>query len=108
MKKSHEILWAKSVDKEIDFDGNGESLYQHSLNVANNARKICAIEAQPTTMGFVQVWLDFVAIGIINIAAFVRAGQTSLNICSYYLTLSKAKQRFRAERNSNATPATKP
>ena len=41
MKKSHEILWAKSVDKEIDKDGNGESLFQHSLNVANNARKIC-------------------------------------------------------------------
>lgn len=41
MKKSHEILWAKSVDKEIDKDGDGESLYQHSLNVANNARKIC-------------------------------------------------------------------
>ena len=41
MKKSHEILWAKSVDEEIDKDGNGESLFQHSLNVANNARKIC-------------------------------------------------------------------
>lgn len=41
MKKSHEILWAKSVDKEIDRDGNGESLFQHSCNVANNARKIC-------------------------------------------------------------------
>lgn len=41
MKKSHKILWAKSIDKDIDVDGNGESLYQHSLNVANNARKIC-------------------------------------------------------------------
>ena len=41
MEKSHEILWAKSVDEEIDKDGNGESLFQHSLNVANNARKIC-------------------------------------------------------------------
>ena len=50
-----------------------------------------------TTMGFVQVWLDVVAIGISNIAAFVRAGKASLNISSYYLTLSKAKQRFRAE-----------
>jgi len=59
-------------------------------------------------MGFVQVWLDVVAIGITNIAAFVRAGQTSPSIGSYYLTLSKARQRFRADRNSNATPATKP
>jgi hypothetical protein len=59
-------------------------------------------------MGFVQVWLDVIAIGISNIAAFVRAGQTSLSIGSYYLTLSKAKRRFRADRNSNATPATKP
>lgn len=41
MEKSHEILWAKSVDKAIDKDGNGESLFQHSVNVANNARKIC-------------------------------------------------------------------
>ena len=31
-----------------------------------------------------------------NMAATVRAGQTSLNISSYYLTLSKAKQRLRA------------
>jgi len=48
-------------------------------------------------MGFVQVWLDIVAININNIAAVVRAGKASLNISSYYLTLSKAKQRFRAE-----------
>ncbi|MDZ4809071.1 MAG: hypothetical protein SGI96_12515 [Bacteroidota bacterium] len=48
-------------------------------------------------MGFVQVWLEVVAININNIAAFVRAGQTSLNISSYYLTLSKAMQRFRAD-----------
>jgi len=41
MKKSHEILWAKSIDENIDKDGNGESLFQHSINVANNARKIC-------------------------------------------------------------------
>jgi len=41
-------------------------------------------------MGFVQVRLEVVAIIISNIAAFVRAGQTSLNISSYYLTLSKA------------------
>ena len=32
-----------------------------------------------------------------NMAAFVRAVKTSLNISTYYLTLSKAKQRFRAE-----------
>ena len=49
------------------------------------------------TMGFVQVRLEVVAIGISNISAFVRAGQTSLSISSYYLTLSKAKQRFRAD-----------
>jgi len=48
-------------------------------------------------MGFVQVRLEVVAIGISNMAAFVRAGQTSLNISSYYLSLAKAKQRFRAE-----------
>jgi len=59
-------------------------------------------------LGFVQVWLEVVAISTSNIAAFVRAGKASLNISSYYLTLSKAKQRFRADRNSNATPATKP
>ena len=50
-----------------------------------------------TTVGFVQVRLEIVAIGINNIAAFVRAGQTSPNIGSLYLTLSKAGQRFRAE-----------
>jgi len=48
-------------------------------------------------MGFVQVWLDVAAIIISNIAAFVRAGKASLNISSYYLTLSKAKQQFRAD-----------
>ena len=30
-------------------------------------------------------------------AATVRAGQTSLNISSYYLTFSKAKHQFRAD-----------
>ena len=44
-----------------------------------------------------QVWLEVVAIGISNIAAFVRAGQTSPNIGSKYLSLSKAGQRLRAE-----------
>ena len=48
-------------------------------------------------MGFVQVRLEVVAIVINNIAAFVRAGKTSLNICSYYLSLSKAGQWFRAD-----------
>ena len=48
-------------------------------------------------MGFVQVWLEVVAIGINNIAAFVRAEQTSPNISSLHLSLSKAKQRLRAE-----------
>ena len=41
MKKSHEILWAKSVDFDVDKEGNGESLFQHSCNVARNAQKIC-------------------------------------------------------------------
>ena len=48
-------------------------------------------------MGFVQVRLDVVAINISNMAAVVRAGQTSLNISSYYLSLVKAKQRLRAD-----------
>ena len=39
------------------------------------------IKRQPTT-GFAQVRLEVVAIGINNIAAFVRAGQTSLSISS--------------------------
>lgn len=59
-------------------------------------------------MGFVQVRLEVVAINNNNIAAFVRAGKAPLNISSYYLTLSKAKQRLWADRNFNATPATKP
>ena len=41
MEKSHKILWAKSVDYEIDKEGNGESLFRHSCNVARNAQKIC-------------------------------------------------------------------
>ena len=48
-------------------------------------------------MRFVQVRLEVVAISINNIAAFVWAGQTSLNISSYYLSLSKAKRRLRAD-----------
>ena len=48
-------------------------------------------------MGFVQVRLEVVAINISNIAAVVRAGKATLNISSYYLTLSKAKQRLWAE-----------
>ena len=48
-------------------------------------------------MGFVQVRLEVVAININNIAAVVRAGKASLNISSNYLTLSKAKQRLRAD-----------
>ena len=59
-------------------------------------------------MGFVQVRLEVVAININNIAAFVWAGKASPNISSYYLSLSKAKQRLRADRNSNTTPAKKP
>ena len=48
-------------------------------------------------MGFVQVRLEIVAIGINNIAAFVRAGPASPNIGSKHLSLSKAKQRLRAD-----------
>ena len=48
-------------------------------------------------MGFVQVWLEVVAIGINNIAALVRARPTSPNIGSKYLSLAKAGQRFRAD-----------
>jgi len=54
-------------------------------------------EGVGSTMGFVQVWLEVAAIGNNKIAALVRAGKASLNISSYYLTLSKAKQGFRAE-----------
>jgi hypothetical protein len=35
------------------------------------------------TMGFVQVRLEVVAIGISNMAVFVGAGQISLSISSY-------------------------
>jgi len=62
---------------------------------------------QPT-MGFVQVRLEVVAIGINNIAAFVRAGQTSLNIGSKYLSLVKSRAAVTGGRNSNATPAQSP
>jgi len=48
-------------------------------------------------MGFVQMRLEVVAIGINKIAALVRARPTSPNIGSKHLTLSKAGQRFRAE-----------
>jgi len=65
-------------------------------------------EGQQATMGFVQVRLAIAAMGINNIAALVLPGKASLNISSYYLTLSKAKQRFRADRNYIVIPATKP
>ena len=74
--------------------------FRNLLNTINTSLR--------TTMGFVQVQLEVVAIGSSNIAAFVRAGQTSLSISSYYLSLSKAKQRLRADGNSNATPAQSP
>jgi len=48
-------------------------------------------------VGFVQVRLEVVAIGSSNIAALVRAGQTSPYIGSKHLSLSKAGQRFRAD-----------
>jgi len=48
-------------------------------------------------MGFVQMRLEVVAIGINKIAALVRARPTSPNIGSKHLSLSKAGQRLRAE-----------
>ena len=65
------------------------------LNFANFYRS--EKKRQHTTMGFVQVRLRVVAIGINNIAAFVRAWPTSPKIGSKYLSLSKAGQRLRAE-----------
>ena len=59
-------------------------------------------------MGFVQVRLDVVAIGVSKMAAAVQAGKASPNIGSKYLSLLKAKQWLWADGNSNATPATKP
>ena len=59
-------------------------------------------------MGFVQVRLEVVAIGINNIAAFVRAGQTSPNIGFKYLSLVKSRAAVSGGRNSNATPAQSP
>ena len=59
-------------------------------------------------MGFVQVRLEVVAINISNMAEFVRAGKASLNISSYYVSLSKSQAAVTGGRNSNATPATKP
>lgn len=40
MSETHEKLWAKSADKKR-FEEEGEKLFVHSLNVAENARKIC-------------------------------------------------------------------
>ena len=61
-----------------------------------------------TTMGFVQVRLEIVAIISSNIAAFVRAWPTSPNIGSYYLSLLQSRAAVPGGRNSNATPDTKP
>ena len=59
-------------------------------------------------MGFVQVRLEVVAIVSSNIAAFVRAGQTSPTLVLNIYLYQKAKRRLRADGNSNATPDTKP
>ena len=59
-------------------------------------------------MGFVQVRLEVLAININNIAALVRAGQTSLNIGSKHLSLAKSRAAVTGGRNSNATPAQSP
>lgn len=57
-------------------------------------------------MGFVQVRLEVGAINISNMAVVLGQDKHRWAFGCYYLTLSKAEQRFRAERNSNATPAT--
>ena len=44
-------------------------------------------------MGFVQVWLEVVAISINNIAALVRARPTSPNIDSKYLSCPKVVEK---------------
>ena len=68
-----------------------------------------AIEiALHTTVGFVQVWLEVVSIGINNIAALVRAWPTSPNIGSKYLSLSKSRAAVTGGRNPNAIPAQSP
>ena len=59
-------------------------------------------------MGFVQMRLEVVAININNTAAFVRAGQTSPNICSKHLSLVQSRAVVTGGRNSNATPAQSP
>jgi len=59
-------------------------------------------------VGFVQVRLEVISIGMSNIAAFVRAGQISPNIGSKYLCLSKSLAVVSGGRNSNATPAQSP
>ena len=59
-------------------------------------------------MGFAQVRLEVVAINISNIAAFVRAGQTSPNIGFKHLSLTKGQAAVTGGRNSNATPAQSP
>lgn len=41
MEQASAKLWAKSPDRDFDKNGEGESLLQHSLNVAKNARLVC-------------------------------------------------------------------
>jgi len=50
-----------------------------------------------TTVGFAQAGQKEVQSTVLHIQALVRAGQSSPNISSYFVSLSKAKQRFRAE-----------
>ena len=72
------------------------SINWQSITDVDNSKNE-AKEVRHTTIGFVQLRLEVVAINISNMAAFVRAWQTSPKIGSYYLTLSKAKQRCRAD-----------
>ena len=61
-----------------------------------------------TTVGFVQVRHEVVAIGINNIAALVWAWPTSPNIGSKFLSLVKGRTAVTGGRNTNATPAQSP
>ena len=69
------------------------SIYLHTLTI----KVSLSDKNDRTTVGFVQVRLEVVAIITNNIAAFVQAGQTLPNIGSKYLSLAKAWLRLRAE-----------
>ena len=80
------------------------SIYLHTLTI----KVSLSDKNDRTTVGFVQVRLEVVAIITNNIAAFVQAGQTLPNIASKYLSLVKSRAVVSGGRNSNATPAQSP